>query len=239
MLASRFLVMTSGLAALAGLSACGVGPGPDLAGPQGPTLMAAYSGDWVLLRPESDDLDTRLREALLARPGDAPGGMPGGGGMAGGRGGGRPPGSGGMTGSRGGMPGGEPGGGRARDPEEMRRIMRTTQLISRTRTEFSLTLRPEAASVQSTGHPTMSLPLSGEEQGVREDQPQAGDLVEYFATAEWTEDGLEVEQRVNGGGRVEDKIHVDEGGRLVIEREIDTGRQGKVKGTLVYVRKEG
>lgn len=144
-----------------------------------------------------------------------------------------------MTGGRGGMPGAETGAGPPRDPEEMRRILRTTQLISRTRTEFSLTLRPETASVHSTNHPALVLPLNGEEQGIREAQLQTGEAVEFFATAEWTEEGLQVEQRVAGGGRVQDKIRLDEEGRLVIEREIDTGRQGKVKGTLVYVRKEG
>jgi hypothetical protein len=137
------------------------------------------------------------------------------------------------------MAGGGPGGGVARDPEEMRRIMRGTQLISRTQTEFSLTLRPETARFEPTNASPLVLPLSGEEQGIEEAQPQTGEVVEYFAAAKWTEDGLEVEQKVDGGGRVEDKIRVDEEGRLVVEREIDTGRQGKVKGTLVYRRKEG
>jgi hypothetical protein len=38
---------------------------------------------------------------------------------------------------------------------------------------------------------------------------------------------------------VKDKLHVDEEGRLVMEREIDALRGGKVKGTLLYRRKEG
>jgi hypothetical protein len=39
-----------------------VAPGPDLLGPRGPNLMAAYSGDWVLLRLESDDLAGKILE---------------------------------------------------------------------------------------------------------------------------------------------------------------------------------
>ncbi len=40
------------------------GAGPDLNGPDGPNLMAAYSGDWVLDRDESDDLDQKMRVAM-------------------------------------------------------------------------------------------------------------------------------------------------------------------------------
>jgi hypothetical protein len=136
------------------------------------------------------------------------------------------------------MPGGGPGGAGARDPEEMRRILRATQLISRTPTEFSLALRPEDASYQPTDHSPLVLPLSGEERNIQELQPQTGEVLEYFAAARWTDEGLEVEQKVNGGGRVKDRIRQDDEGRLVVEREIDTGRQGKVEGTLVYRRKE-
>jgi hypothetical protein len=120
MLPQRFLPSALALAGLAGLSSCGVGPGPDLSGPQGPSFIAAYSGDWVLLRVESDDMDAKLREAMAGAPRERPAG---GGGMTGGRGGRRPPG-GGMTGGRGGgMPGAGSAAGGARDPEEMRRVM--------------------------------------------------------------------------------------------------------------------
>ena len=48
-----------------------------------------------------------------------------------------------------------------------------------------------------------------------------------------------IERKVDGGGRVRDKLRVDEEGRLVMEREIDALRGGKVKGTLFYRLKEG
>ncbi len=224
---------------LGGLSACGVGPGPDLAGPQGPSVMAAYSGDWVLLRLESDDMEAKFQEAMAGRPGASAGGMPGagvpgggGGGMTGGR-------SGGMTGGRsGGMTGGRrggmvPGGGGALDPEEMRRRMQATQAISRTPVELTLTLRPETATFAALNSAGLALPLDGEEQTITQGE------VEYFAGATWTEEGLVIQRKVDGGGGVKDKIHVDEDGRLVVEREIDALRGGKVKGTLLYKRKEG
>ena len=46
------------------LAGCGVGPGPDLASPSGASYLSAYSGDWVLLRLDSDDLDAKYREAM-------------------------------------------------------------------------------------------------------------------------------------------------------------------------------
>ena len=78
------------LALVVTLTACGVGPGPNLAGPDGASYLSAYSGEWTLLRLESDDLDAQLREAMSARSGGAAGGMagPGGRGGAGGRSGG-------------------------------------------------------------------------------------------------------------------------------------------------------
>jgi hypothetical protein len=76
------------------------------------------------------------------------------------------------------------------------------------------------------------LPLSGEEETVVDGE------VEYFATVKWTEEGLVIERKVDGGGRVKDKLHVDEEGRLVMEREIDALRGGTVTGTLLYRRKE-
>lgn len=216
-----------GLVAVSAVSSCGVGPGPDLSGPEGPSFLAAYSGDWVLLRLESDDLDAKLREAMMGRPGRSPGGMPGGGG------GGMPPG-GGMTGGRGGgMPGTGPTGQGMVDPEEMRRVMESTRFLARTQTEFGLTLRPDAASFRPADGPAVVIPLGGDESSVQEGE------IEYFAAAEWTEEGLVVERKVDGGGRVKDKIHVDDEGRLVVERVIDALRGGKVEGTLVYRRGEG
>ncbi|MFC1791350.1 hypothetical protein ACFL0I_02650, partial [Gemmatimonadota bacterium] len=83
---SRFLLLT-GAALLSGATAsCAAGPGPDLNGPQGPSLMAAYSGDWVLVRTESDDLAEKIREAQNTRGMITPGTGSAGAGRSGGRG---------------------------------------------------------------------------------------------------------------------------------------------------------
>ena len=216
------------------LAGCGVGPGPDLASPSGASYLSAYSGDWVLLRLDSDDLDAKYREAMAGRPGASAGGMPGaglpgsrGGGMTGGRSGGR---SGGMTGGR--TPGGMPGAAGNLDPEEMRRIMMATMAIARTQGEFTLTLRPESVTLLQGEAEAVILTLGGEENAIY----QGG--VEEFAAAEWTDEGLIIKRKVDGGGKVKDKIRVDEEGRLVVERSIDALRGGKVKGTLRYRKAE-
>ena len=64
------------LAALPTIGGCASG-GPDLNGPEGPGLLAAYTGDWILIPAESEDLNAKMRDAER-RPA-------GGGGMAGGR----------------------------------------------------------------------------------------------------------------------------------------------------------
>jgi len=119
------------------------------------------------------------------------------------------------------------------DPEEMRRVMESTRLLARTHEEFELRLRPDAASFGAPDGTAVVIPLGEEEEAIREGE------IEYFAAAEWTEEGLVVERKVDHGGRVKDKIHVDDEGRLVVERVIDALRGGKVEGTLVYRRKEG
>jgi len=119
------------------------------------------------------------------------------------------------------------------DPEEMRRVMEATRLLARTQTEFGLTLRPDAASFRPAGGTAVLIPLGADESAIREGE------IEYFAAARWTEEGLVVERKVDGGGKVRDKIHLDEEGRLVVEREIDALRGGTVQGTLLYRRREG
>lgn len=118
------------------------------------------------------------------------------------------------------------------DPEEMRRVMEATRYIAVTPRELTLRLGPESASFGLPGDSVVALPLNGEEEAV-----VVGE-VEYYAMARWTEEGLEIRRKVNRGGGVEDQIHVDQEGRLVVEREIDALRGGKVKGTLRYQRKE-
>lgn len=216
------------LALVVTLTACGVGPGPNLAGPDGASYLSAYSGEWTLLRLESDDLDAQLREAMSARSGGAAGGMagPGGRGGAGGQSGGG--GRAGGGGRPGGMPGGMPGGAGARDPEGMRRAMQATQILGRTPENFTLNLSPESATLIQGNAASVTLALGGEESAV-----PLGDM-EYFVAADWTSEGLIIERKVDGGGGVKDKMSVDEDGRLVVERQIDTGRNGKVEGTLRY-----
>lgn len=219
------------------LAGCGVSPGPDLSGPEGNAYMTAYSGSWVLLRLESDDLEAEFNEAMAGRPGATAGGVPGAG-SPGGRGGGmtgRRPG-GGMTGGRAGggrMPGGMPGSGGGMDPEEMRRVMEATMTIARTPRELGLTLRPESVTLAQKEGPSQRLDFGGDEISVGREG------AEYFATAEWTEEGLIIERKVDRGGRVRDEMKLDAEGRLVVKREIDALRGGKVKGTLVYRRGEG
>jgi hypothetical protein len=212
------------LALVVTLTACGVGPGPNLAGPDGASYLSAYSGEWTLLRLESDDLDAQLREAMSARSGGAAGGMagPGGRGGAGGRSGG-----GGRAGG-GGRPGGMPGAAGARDPEGMRQAMQATQILGRTPGNFTLNLSPESATLIQGNAASVTLTFGGEETAV-----PLGDT-EYFVAAEWTSEGLIIERKVDGGGGVKDKMRVNEDGLLVVERQIDTGRNGKVKGTLRY-----
>ena len=218
------------------LSGCGVGPGPNLAGPEGASYLTAYSGTWVLLRLDSDDLDAAFQQAMAGRPGASAGGRPGmgvpgtrGGGMTGGR-----P-RGGMTGrpTGGRMPGGMQGGVGGLSPEEMQRIMRATQLIARTPTEMTLTLRPESATLTQGDGAPVQMTLGAEEITVTQDGS------EYFAKAEWTDEGLIIRRKVDMGGGVQDKMKVDDQGHLVVAREIDAMRGGKVKGTLVYKRGEG
>ncbi len=225
-------ILSLGLPLVLALSGCGTGPGPDLSGPNGAGFLSAYSGDWVLLRLESDDLDGEMREGMAARPdgrAGATGNMPGAGGRGGGMtGGGR---TGGMSGGRRGGRGGMPTGGVTRDPAEMHRIIRTTRFLARTAGELTLTLRPESVRLVQGQDPPLLMNLGGDETAVLQGE------VEFFAGAEWTSDGLLIERKVDGGGGVTDKIHVDEEGHLIVDREIDTGRL-KVEGVLRYRKKE-
>lgn len=142
--------------------------------------------------------------------------------------------SGGMSGGRSGgrMPGGMPGTAGGMDPEEMRRVMLATMAIARTPGNLALTLRPESVTLIQGDTEAVVLTLGGEETAVTLGE------VEYFAAAEWTDEGLIIERKVDGGGKVKDKIRVDEEGRLVVERSIDALRGGKVRGTLRYRKAE-
>lgn len=145
--------------------------------------------------------------------------------MTGGRAGG------GMSGGRPGgsrMPGGMPGAGGGMSPEEMQRVMRANQAIARTPGNFTLALRPESATLTQGDAGALVLTFGGQETTVNLGE------VEYFAGAEWTSEGLIIERKVDMGGGVKDKMKVDDEGRLLVEREIDTGRAGKVSGTLIY-----
>ncbi len=199
---------------------CAGGPGPDLSGPEGPRIMDAYSGEWTLLRLDSDNLSQELRGAM-ATPGSGAMGMPGQ------RPGGRRPG--GMTGGRGGMRGGAPGG---MDPEAMQAAMATVRALSSTPESMSLTLRPTRVTLAPLDQAVLTMELGAEEAVFTQ-----GDL-EFFARARWMKTGLVVEKEVDEGFAVADKIFLDDEGRLLVERTIHLmGRA--VEGTLVYRREGG
>lgn len=186
--------------------------------------MAAYSGDWVLLRLESDDLARKLLDGVAGqpRPG-ATGGVPGGG-MTGGRPGG------GMTGGRPGgrtMPGGRAGG---MDPEAMRGAMETIRALAEVPTEMKLTLTPEEVSLVPARTPAMTLGLGAAEERILQGRAT------FFAAAKWTKKGLVIERAGETAGRVKDELSLDDQGRLVMKREIDLPGRGTVKGTLRYAR---
>ncbi len=211
------------LALALALAACASGPGPDLHGPGGASLMAAYSGNWVLLRTESDDLAAKMRGPAGGRGGLQPGG-----GMLGGRRGG------GVTGGRpgvGGMGGGFPGGG---DPEEMRQAMQSMQVLSQAPEEMQLLLHADSVTIAEEEPRTImvSLGLGAEEEEIHQAQAT------FFARAQWTDKGLEINRKVDGGGGVKDKMSLDSNGRLIVKREIQNPIFGKVEGTLIYRKQE-
>jgi hypothetical protein len=209
---------------LASLSACAGGPGPDLLGPRGPDLMAAYSGDWVLLRLESDDLAGKILEAQAGQPRPGSTGARPGGGMTGGRPGG------GMTGGRpggGARPGGVAGG---MDPEALQQALVTVRALSEVPARMTLTLTPAEVELAPDGSPAITLGL-----GAREERFQQGRAA-FVAAAKWTRKGLVVERAGERAGRVKDEISVDREGRLVVNRQVDLPARGTVKGTLRYAR---
>jgi hypothetical protein len=211
------------------LYAC-AGAGPDLRGPEGPGLMAAFSGEWVLVLDESEDLNEKMRGAMR----DPSAGMPGGG-MTGGRtgrggmGGGRPGGMGGGRGG-GGMRGG--GGGMTMDPEEMRAAMDALRQISAVPDEMVLTLQVETVTLATDAANILVLTL-----GANEEEIGYGPAT-LFGTARWKKDGLEIERETEMGSGVKDVISVDQDGKLIVKREVDLMNRN-VKGTLVYQRKSG
>lgn len=191
------------------LMACG-SAGPDLRGPQGPGLMSAYSGEWQLLRLESDNLREKMSDARGA-PGGAQGGMP------------RGRGGGGMTGVRpggGGMPGGGRGGARGGtlsglSPEEMRAALAGVRALAAVPDEMTITLDVEAVTLASLNQALLSLTLNAEE-AQRLHQGE----VEFSAWAKWTKKGIEIERETAEGFAVRDELSIDEMGRLVMKREV-------------------
>lgn len=200
------------------------GAGPDLNGPEGPNLMAAYSGDWVLDPAQSDDLDQELRASMRRSGGDLPGG-----GMTGRRPGGTGGGGAGGGGGRGGgMQGGM--GGSQMDPEAMRAAMDLLRGMARAPRELNLTLRPGTVTLAENAAAITVLNLGAE----KEDIFQGG--AKLLGTARWTKAGIEIKRELEMGGGIKDSFSLNESGSLVLRREVDMMRQS-VKGELVYVRK--
>jgi hypothetical protein len=190
--------------------------------------MAAYSGDWSLLRAESDDLEGRLR---ASQRNQSAGGF--GDGMTGARGGGSRGGVGGGGGRRAGgaKRGGTPGGGV--DLQAMQRAFEAVQVLARVPEEITLGLRPETVSVLQNQDESTALRLT---LGADESEFIHGGM-SVSARAKWTKRGIEIE-RVIDGGKVKDELSIDEEGRLSFKREVEVmGRH--VDGTLVYSRAGG
>ena len=187
--------------------------------------MASYSGDWILVPEESDNLNEVMRRSTR-EGGDL-------GGMAGGRpgGGGRRPGGGGMPGGgsgrggRGGMAGGD------MDPEEMRLAMEAIQDMAQVPPEITLTLRPEEVTLVEKAGKVLRLALGGTEENILQGETT------LIGTASWTKDGIEIKRELERVGiGVRDRISVTEAGQLVLKREVELmGRS--VRGTLVFQRK--
>jgi hypothetical protein len=221
----RSLRVTGSALLISALSACAAGPGPDLLGPRGPSLMEAYSGDWVLLRLESDDLAGNILDVMAGQPRPGVTGARPGGGMTGGRGGG------GMAGGRAGggtRPGGVAGG---MDPEALQQAMATVRALAEVPGELRLLLTPEDVTLEPAATPTMTLGLEK-----REERFQHGRAA-FFAAAKWTKKGLVIERAGETAGRVKDEISLDDQGRLVMKRQVDLPGRGTVKGTLRYGRR--
>ena len=214
MLPARSLPAGAGLFLVTILMGC-ASVGPDLNGPDGPTLMAAYSGDWVLVPEESEDLNRKVFNSIE----DA----------VSGRGGGGRPGGGGGSGRRGGM---DDGGGMrgGMDPEEMRRSMEVIRGTAEVPGELFLNLRPEAVTLIEEAGNALVLTF-----GVTGEEIQRGGVT-LLTTVKWAEKGIEIRRELRQGGAVWDQISLNENGNLVLEREIDLLGQ-RVTGTLVYQRK--
>ena len=204
-----------------GLLAGCAGSGPDLRGPEGPNIMAAYSGDWVLDPAESDNLDGQMREAMRRAGSGGPGGLMGSGGSGSRGGGGRPGGGGGMAGGRG-------GGGM--DPEAGRSAMEAIRELSQVPEEFSLALRPETVGLTPSTGAAFLMSLGAE----KEKTFLSGATV--METARWTKNGIEIKREIELGGGVEDRLALDDQGNLILKREVQF-RGGAAKGILVYRRK--
>ncbi len=202
--------------------------GPDLNGPEGPAIMSSYSGDWVLDRAASEDLDQKMRESMRGGSGG-----PGFGGMGGGRPGG---GRGGMPGA-GGMGGGRPGGGGGMmggdmDPEEMMRAMEAIRSMAQPPEDVSLVLRPGSVTLTEASATVLMLTFGAERETVVQGQAR------LLASAKWLKKGIEIKREMERGGGVKDQFSLDEEGNLVLEREIDL-MAGSVRGKLLYRRKAG
>lgn len=72
MTASRAILPSFFLVSIFGIG-CAGGPGPDLAGPDGPAIMEAFSGTWFLVPEESETFAEKSEGAMSATGGRRPG----------------------------------------------------------------------------------------------------------------------------------------------------------------------
>jgi hypothetical protein len=107
----------------------------------------------------------------------------------------------------------------------------TLQVLSATPETVSLTLSPGRVVLTYPDSSVLDLVLGADEIEVRRDAAY------YFAAADWTKKGVELKRESDQGAGVQDRISVDEQGRLVMKRTIELPMGGSVEGTLVYRRK--
>ena len=114
------------------------------------------------------------------------------------------------------------------DPEEMERILRAMETISRTPEVLSLNLQPESVTLTQDNQ-VLVLAFGGEEEDF-----QVGEVT-LVGRANWTSDGIEIDRLGQRGQGVRDRFQVNEEGNLILKRDVSFMAQN-VKGTLVYVK---
>ncbi len=172
------------------------------------TQQADLSGSWILNYEESDDPRAQMREMRGARGGDRP--------SFGGR----------RGGSGGGRGGGGFGGG---DRERMRQTMRMAMQAAE-----RFTVAQGDSTVTITYEERASLTLFTNGKKWKEEGPEG---VEIEFTAQWKGEELQVERKIDGGGKVQQTFLLsDDGDQLFVITKVELGRRAPLKFRRVYDR---